>query len=309
MKNSKTGHMPRSMKYGVFVAVFFCFSGFAFGQEKPMPPELVVSARGVAIYGIQGKKETKLYAKNQGFLFPVASITKLVTAKVVTQYFGAGATFIAAAPLYIPGTNPQRALPAGVYTRDDLLRVMLVGSSNDISQLFAGYIGKDFLLGMNTFLQGGLYTKGSFYNGSGLDPLDKKFPVNRLTPYNMMHLLRDIYKNDPALSSMLGLKNTTATNLQTGEIVQIKSSNELNKDPLFTDRVVMSKTGRTTRAGENIAFITQGGKKFDYIVVVLLSSKNRYGDGKAVLDWLAKIDEQSKLSENNVKKEVSHSIN
>lgn len=282
--------MLRSVKYSVFAVVFFCFTGFAFAQEKATPPELVVSARGVAIYGIQGKKETKLYAKNQEFLFPVASITKLVTAKVVMQYFGDNTTFSATAPLYIPGTNPQQALPVGVYTRDDLLRVMLVGSSNDIAQLFAGYIGKDFLLGMNTFLQSGLYTKSLFYNGSGLDPLDPKSPVNRLTPYNMMHLLRDIYKNDPAMSSMLGLKNTTATNLQTGESVQIKSSNELYKDSLYTGRVVMSKTGRTTRAGENVAFITQGGKNFDYIVVVLLSSKNRYADGKAVLDWLGEVD-------------------
>ncbi len=290
MKSSKSGQKLSSMKYCVFVVAFFCFAGFAFGQEKITPPELVVSARGVAIYGIQGNKETKLYAKNQGYLFPVASITKLVTAKVVMQYFGGNTTFVATAPLYIPGTNPQQALPAGVYTRDDLLRAMLVGSSNDIPQLFALYIGKDFLLSMNTFLQSGLYTKSLFYNGTGLDPLDKKFPVNRLTPYNTMHLVKDVYTGDAELTTILAQKEVSVTNMQTGEIIKIKSTNELNTDPLYKDRVVLSKTGRTNRAGENLVFVTHGGKNFDYIVVVLLSSKNRYADGKVVVDWLKRVE-------------------
>jgi D-alanyl-D-alanine carboxypeptidase len=163
---------------------------------------------------------------------------------------------------------------------------MLVGSSNDVPQLFALYIGKDFLLSMNTFLQSGLYTKSLFYNGTGLDPLDKKFPVNRLTPYNTMHLVKDVYTGDAALTTILAQKEVSVTNMQTGEIIKIKSTNELNTDPLYKDRVVLSKTGRTNRAGENLVFVTHGGRNFDYIVVVLLSSKNRHADGKVVVDWL-----------------------
>lgn len=278
-----------NIKY-FFIALFFCIPAISLAQEKVALPDPVLSARGVAIYGIKNGEQTKLYAKNQGYLFPIASITKLVTAKVVMQYFGADTTFTAANPLYIPGTSPQQALPAGVYTRDDLLRTMLVGSSNDVVQLFGTYIGKDFLLGINTFLQNGLYTKGIFYNGTGLDPLDKKFPVNRLTPYNTMRLVKDIYKNDVVLTAMLGQKETVVANIQTAENIKIKSTNELNKDILYTDSVLLSKTGRTTRARENLVFVTQGGKKFDYIVVVLLGTRSRYMDGKVVLDWLGEIE-------------------
>jgi D-alanyl-D-alanine carboxypeptidase len=81
-------------------------------------------------------------------------------------------------------------------------------------------------------------------------------------------------------------KNTKVTNLKTGVVIDVDTTNKLNRDPLYADKIIISKTGITDLAGQNLAFITSGEGKYDYVSVVFLQSKDRYADGKLIIDWL-----------------------
>ncbi|MEI6022337.1 MAG: serine hydrolase [bacterium] len=263
--------------------IFFCMPVYA--QAKVSP--LVLSARGVAIYGYKNNIETRLYQKNQNNLYPVASITKLATAKVVEETISDYTKIYTKSPITILHATPVDTLAQTSFSRDDLLRALLISSSNDAANSFCTFIGyTKCMLQINTFLHDGGYTKTDFINPHGLDPALPTDPLNRMTPYNTIHLVRDIYTHDPFLASILSEKESDIIDQKTFLQTHIISSNEINADPLYKDKIILSKTGRTNRAGENMVFVTQGGKKFDYIVVVFFGSRSRVADGEKILDWL-----------------------
>ncbi len=250
-----------------------------------------LTAQGVAIYGWKQGVPTVLYEKKQNYLFPVASITKLVTAKVAEQLYPTNAVFtISKEAMTNTQENNVSVVPGMVLSRDDMLRSLLVSSNNGIANQFAiSAGGTTFLDAMNAFLHNNGYTHTSFSNPSGLDPAKHTVPPNRLTPQNLTYLLNDIFTKDPLLTSVLETKAALITDQVSGKQIQIKSSNELNYDPAYNYFVILSKTGTTDLAGQDLAFITNGGTTFDYITVVFLHSKDRYADGQIIINWLQKV--------------------
>lgn len=250
-----------------------------------------VTAQGVAIYGWRNGVVTALYAKKENYLFPIASMTKLVTAKAVEQLYPAS-TIFTISPQAMMNTKETNIsiVPGMAFSRDDMLRSLLVSSNNGVANQFdisAG--GTVFLDAMNNFLHINGYTTKSFVNPSGLDPDSKAIAPNRLTPKNLSRLMSDIFTGDPLLTSILETKAVLVTDQTSGRQIQVNSSNELNYDAQYNFFVTLSKTGTTNLAGQDLAFITNGGTSFDYVTVVFMHSKNRYGDGQIILNWLQKV--------------------
>lgn len=260
-----------------------------------VPPAPTVKAGGVAIYGwTTDGVPTVLYQKKQNWLFPIASITKLATAHAVEEMFSANKKFTVSASA-IKTLGSTRGITVGsVYTRDDLLRALLISSSNDAATVFAEYAKKQSLVdAMNSFLHGNGYTATSFINPSGLDPFTTTIAPNRMTPYNISRLMSDIYQENGIVREIMTQKSAIITDLATGIQTELRSSDELNYDPLYADRVLIGKTGRTNRAAETLTFVTDGYGDYDYITVALLYTGYRYQDGKAVLNWIEQLRKAS----------------
>ncbi len=261
---------------------------------KPIFP--AVTAKGIAIYG--WKKDGAMfpiYVKNEHYVYPIASLTKLVTAKAVEELYKPDEIFtISKLAASTEGTLP--GIVAGAqFVRDDLLKALLVSSSNDAAVAFMEPTGKQtFLDKMNTILRTGNYTTTVFTNPSGLDPA-KKLAVkpNRMTPFKVTMLLNDIYKNDSLLRSIMAEDSAEITDLSTNTPVVLKQTNALYRDDNYKDKVLMSKTGLTNLAGQNLAFVTPSTTdEYLYYTVVFLGSKNRNTDSKKILDWLDQTTQQ-----------------
>ncbi len=266
-------------------------SAFARTLQVP-PPVLTVKAAGAAIYGWDDGVPTLLYQKKQNWLFPIASITKLATAHAVEEMFSADKNFIVStSAVKTLGSAPGITVGAQL-SRDDLLRALLISSSNDAATVFAEYAKKQSLVeAMNSFLHGNGYTATSFVNPSGLDPFTKTIAPNRMTPYNISRLMSDIYQDNGVIREIMTQKTAVITDQKSGVQAVLKSSDELNYDPLYADRVLIGKTGRTNKAAETLTFVTEGYGDYDYITVALLYTGYRYQDGKAVLNWLEAMKE------------------
>lgn len=250
-----------------------------------------LTADGVAIYGWHNGIPTLLYGEKEKNLFPIASITKLITAKAVeTLYTPASRFTISQDALTATSEDNGGIVPGMVFSRDDMLKALLVSSNNALGKQFAQAAAPNvFINTMNSFLHTHKYTATNFINPTGLDPDDKKVLPNRLTAKSLSYLISDIYRTDPLLTEILKQKNTTITDLRSGIVLPVDTTNKINRDPLYSTGIILSKTGVTARAGQAIVFITSGENKFDYITVVLLHSKDRYTDGIMVLNWLQQV--------------------
>lgn len=250
-----------------------------------------LTGKGIAIYGWRNGVPTVLYQKKQQYLFPVASITKLATAKAAVQLYPATMTFVMS-PEAMLNTYEDGGgiLPGMTFTRDDMLRALLVSSNNGVAnQLLASAPAGTFLAAMNAFLHDNKYTTTSFVNPSGLDPEDKKIMPNRLTPKSVSYMLSDMYRTDPLLVGIMKQKEGTITDMVSGTKLNLRTSNRINRDDVYKDKIIISKTGITDLSGQSLAFVTSGEGKYDYITVVFLGAKNRYADGILIIDWLQQV--------------------
>lgn len=261
-----------------------------FAQTPAVPP---LTAKGIAIYGWKDGIPAPLYIKNEHTLYPVASITKLVTALAVEKLYPRKMTFAISPTAYATEGSVAGINVGSQFTRNDLLKALLIMSSNDAAAAFMEPVGKaKFLETMNDILHENKYTSTSFTNPSGLDPAKKlAIKPNRLTPYHLSRLLSDIYTHDPLLVGIMDNAKVEITDLKTNTPVEIRQSNGLYLDENYKDKVLMGKTGLTSLAGQNLAFVTEGNDTYDYITIVILGSKNRMADSKKVLDWIAATNE------------------
>lgn len=275
--------------YSMSFILFFLLPGIAGAQAAVDLSQL--SAQGVAIYGWRSGVPTVLYEEKDDYLFPIASITKLVTAKVAIQMYPANSIFTISKESMIGAFESDSLIVPGMqFSRDDMLQALLIQSNNAVANQFVmSDPTNTFITQMNTFLHDNKYTTTDFTNPSGLDPLDETIPPNRLTLKSTSKLLSDIYTKDPFLTALLLKKSSVITNIPLAFPVPLSTTNKLNKDPLYSNKILISKTGITDEAGQTLAFVTSGEGKYDYVTVVFAQSKDRYTDGKRILDWLDQV--------------------
>jgi D-alanyl-D-alanine carboxypeptidase len=260
----------------------FSWTTHAHAQNAP-----ALLSKGVAVYGWKDGTATELYSKNQHTLYPLASITKLITAKAAEMLYPENQLFTI--PNYDPTVLKERYDfdPGTMLTRNDMLTALLVKSSNAAAVSFANRIGKkNFLAVMNTILHDGGYTDTSFINSSGLDPTTSNVKPNRMTPYHLTILLNDIYNHDSLLTSIMSQTHPQVHDLSTDAIATLIHTTSLYDNPNYASKIIISKTGTTTLAGQNLVFVTPGAQGYDYFTVVLLGSTNRNRDAMRVIDWL-----------------------
>lgn len=251
-------------------------------------PAPVVGAKGVAVYGWKNGERIPLYIKNEHTVYPIASITKLITAKAALEFYKPDTIFtITKTALATEGSTP--GFTAGAkFTRDDLLKALLVRSSNDAATAFMEPVGSStFIKKMNSILHSNKYTSTTFSNPSGLDPAKKlRIKPNRMTPYLLTTLVNDIYTEDELLRDIMASTTAEITELRSNKKITLAQTNKLIREEEYRDRFMMSKTGLTNLAGQSVAFVTDGGDKYDYITVVLLNAKSRSADSVKIIDWL-----------------------
>jgi D-alanyl-D-alanine carboxypeptidase (penicillin-binding protein 5/6) len=278
------------MKKYAFILILACWILPAGAYSAVVPAFPAVTAKGIAIYG--WKKDGAMipvYVKNEHYVYPIASLTKLITAKAVEELYEPETVFtISQAAASTEGILP--GIVAGAqFSRDDLLKALLVSSSNDAATALMEPVGKQtFIEKMNSILHTNNYTTTLFSNPSGLDPAKKLgIKPNRMTPYKLTMLLNDIYNKDSLLRDIMAEDTAEITNLKTGTVVPLKQTNALYRDENYKDKVLMSKTGLTNLAGQNLAFVTPSNTdEYEYFTVVFLGSKSRNVDSKKILDWL-----------------------
>ena len=248
---------------------------YAYGSRPAL------AARSALIYNPDNGKV--VYSKNMSVKRPVASLTKIMTAIVVLDHLKLAKKVSVSKKASLTQPSKVYLVRGEQYTVQDLLYAMLLNSGNDaavcLAEAVAGTEWK-FVQIMNKKAQmlGARNTR--FINASGLPGSGQ---------YSTTHDLARIMKGAMRynfIRKAMGKKVYTIRR-PNGKKIRLRNHNKL----LWRySKKVMGKTGYTHAAGRCfLGYATYGKKK---MIVVILNSKNMWGDARSLLDYVFGRDNQ-----------------
>jgi D-alanyl-D-alanine carboxypeptidase len=229
-----------------------------------------ITAKSYIMKSLEDNKT--IVSNNEDRSFPIASLTKLVTAVVARKNIDQDKKIeIDKKILATYGNNAQFRF-GETYKASDLLYPLLLISSNDASEALARAYGRaKFIKAMNDFVQevGAYHTY--FFDPSGISP------DNISTANDMSLIVEWIMKNDPQIFSITSLKSKSVRNH-----TWVNPSHFLNYS-----NYIGGKNGYIPEARLTTVSLFRLGKDNKPYVIVLLNGTNR---DKDILSLMHKVD-------------------
>jgi serine-type D-Ala-D-Ala carboxypeptidase (penicillin-binding protein 5/6) len=233
-----------------------------------------VSSEGIVI--LDADSGVYLYKKNEEEVLAPASTTKILTALVALDHWKLDDVLTVKS---LPDDGQMMGLVLGEkMTFENLLYGMLIHSGNDAAWTIAdNYPGgmPAFIVAMNAKSSDLHLVKSVFTNPVGYDD-----PGHKMTPTDLARLAMVALTNK-TIAKMVAIPQITISDITHTYFHSLKNVNELlGKIP----GVGGIKTGWTTEAGENlVTLVERGGHK---VIIVVLKSKDRFGDTSKLIDWV-----------------------
>ena len=214
-----------------------------------------------------------VFKKNIDRLYPIASITKLMSAVVAFENIDINQTITLTEKMLEPlGYSPSLFWGLNVSAKN-LLRASLVQSTNDAAESLTYFLEKGkFLALMNQKAKELDMVNTFFYDSHGLNP------SNRSTAPDIAKLLTYIYENHPEILNITKDDNFWLPN-QAGRLLKFKNVNNFYQIPEF----IGGKTGYLPEAKQTLASLFNLNE--EPIAIILLYSKNRQTDILKILNW------------------------
>lgn len=222
--------------------------------------------------------ETALWSKNATGEWPTASVIKLLTAVTVLENLGENKR-VAVSETALAADGDAGGLQSGEeYRSQDLLRVMLLTSSNDAAAVFAeaGGGAREFVREMQEKAVKMGMAQTHIDDPAGLSGL------TTATPNDLLRLVRYILANHPQIFSWSRIPQFLVQPLNDPTSRTVQNINSLLNDARFLG----GKTGTLQGAGENFVGVLSFHDR--RIAVILLGSADRMRDVNLLLDWVGK---------------------
>jgi len=233
-----------------------------------------ISAKNVLIKEIKGDE---IFEKNPNEIKPIASLTKLLTAVVSFENYKEDDSFTITKEILNYNGESGGFLEGEKFNRNDLIKAMLVGSSNKAGYTLASKMGiENFVNKMNEKAKEIGMNNSSFVDPVGLNK-------NNKSSLNDLYLLSEyILKNYPEIFrfSILPYFDINGSYFR-----RIYNLNYLI--PYYKNFILGSKTGFTDDAGECLLMLVKF-KNSPIIFLGLLDSKDRLKDAEYLLLKLKK---------------------
>lgn len=221
---------------------------------------------------------TVFFEKNARRNWPIASLTKLMTAIIAKEYIGLQK---------IVPMNEAAIATAGVaggfaageqYSASDLLRAMLVASSNDAAAALAEFYDTDrFVERMNEKAQAIGMMQTKFSDPTGLSPF------NQSSAEDLRKLIAYVVQNDPDFFEITRNPAISIVNIKNG------LSRQLSSTLKFAGRTdfLGGKTGYGEEGISNvIAVLSYRNHRILIIILGAANQEERFIEAESLLNWL-----------------------
>ncbi|MDD5144820.1 MAG: serine hydrolase [Candidatus Pacebacteria bacterium] len=255
-----------------------------FRNNEIAPLELEGKA-GLSLFLGENGQEKVLFELNQEEKLPIASLTKLMTAKVAIDNYDLAKEVTVSKEAILQEENFGKLQAGKVFEAKYLLYPLLMESSNDAAFSFAhDYPGMslgNFVSLMNKEASELGLTNTFFANPSGLDPEDfrPRSPDNKInysTAKDLVFLTKSLF-DKPIIWEIL---STRRYNGYGPELV----NNNLLLDSL--SGVIGGKTGYTGKAQKCMILVTRAPKNSGNLINVILGSSDNFGEMRKLVNWI-----------------------
>lgn len=233
--------------------------------------EKEVTAESYLVVNLSDK--SVVFTKNIDRLYPIASITKLMSAVVVFENIDINQTITLTEKMLEPsGYSPSLFLGLNVSAKN-LLKASLIQSTNDAVESLTYFLEKgSFLALMNGKAKELDMANTFFYDSHGLNP------SNRSIAPDIVKLLTYIYENHPEILSITKDNNFWLPD-PTGRLLKFKNVNNFYEIP----ESIGGKSGYLPEAKQTLASLFNVNK--EPVAIILLYSSNRQTDTLKILNW------------------------
>ncbi len=259
--------------------------------KEPQKPDLNIDAKSaISVKITAAGKEKILFNRNSSRTFPIASLTKLMTAVIVLEdpsdyNFSKILTISKKAESQDKVPNYGNLKAGESYRIDKLLNLTLAYSSNDAAFALAENIGvENFVEKMNLKAAELGLSNTHFANPTGLDPesglhygTTSQSSFNYSTARDLYNLAAFILKNHPTIFGISLEENG------------YKFENGISEIVLPENQIMLGgKTGYTDEAGGCIlsCFYDKNGNHFINVVLGTLSPTERVIEMQKLVNWI-----------------------
>ena len=236
------------------------------------PPE--ISAK--AYLAVDLKSNFIFLEKNKKEVLPIASITKLITALVATEYINLWKE-ISIIKSDLISTSRPRLKVGEIWTGFDLLYPLLVESSNEAAKAISRFLGEEkFIETMNKKAKSLGMENAHFEDPAGISP------ENKASLEDLYFLAKYLYFNRRFILDIT--RGKIYSDLITKNFKDLKNLNCFSGNENF----VGGKIGKTPEAGGTSISILEvefRGEKRP-IAILVLGSLNVCEDSEKILEWI-----------------------
>jgi len=231
------------------------------------------------------------FQKNLNLRRPIASVTKLMTALLVKEQLSSDTqVLVSEKAINIDGAKNNSLQAGEIFKADDLMKMMLLISSNKAAEAFAENLDSQNFVGqMNAEAKNLNMTRTSFADSSGLNM------ANQSTAEDLKRLTQYILQNYPEIFALTQIDQTTivSQNLKIEHLLEninlMAHTPSILKD--LDIKYLGGKTGFTDEAKETYLglFIVPSSKfpgQERRLLIVVLNSGSRYNDVETLLKWV-----------------------
>ena len=260
-------------------------------KEEGKEP-IILNVNSAIVVRVSGDDEEILFEKESKTPFPIASLTKLMTAWVVLEHpeYYSISESISMSEEALEKNGGGKIKQGEQVILNDLLHAMLIQSSNDSAYAIAEAFDEgdnistpkekvnSFISLMNLEAEKLFLKKTSFSNCTGLDVPG----LNKSTSYDLAEFAKYILKKHPEIFEISAKPYYPISNNK-GDILYLATNrNELLEE---MDYLFGGKTGWTPKAGGCILLIQEIGQE-DYLISIVLgadSPQERFSEIKKLI--------------------------
>lgn len=251
--------------------------------KSEIPKDFEITAESAISVEIDDEgNEEVLFGKKEAEKMPIASITKLMTALIASEFYYPSLK-VPISKTAVGQEEENGHLKVGeILTVENLLHVMLIESSNDAAFALGEIIGiEGFTDLMNLKARDMGLQNSKFFNLTGLDPENTNQPVNYSTARDLVKLAKYLLTERPEILKILSRKEYELY-LANGVFHHtLQNTNELLGE---IPGIVGGKTGFTERAGGCLLLIIEGSSPENYLVNVILNSPDKFEEMRKLIE-------------------------
>lgn len=243
-------------------------------------PFIEVSAKSAIITDQDASRI--LYQKNISEKLPIASLTKIMTAIVIIENTNIEELVKISKEAIAQEGNGGNLIAGGELTISDLLKALLMESSNDAAFTLKEHLNsrnEDLIKSMNEKAQALGLKDTHFSSASGLSDKD-----NFSTAYDIARLISYSLANKQ-LWDILNLETAEISYTNKSSSYHLVNNNQLLEK--MSSNLIGGKTGFTEKAGGcflSVFKINENQK----IITIILGSDDRFGETEKLINWVQK---------------------